>query len=460
MLNLLGEKYLELDPGRRGPARRGHRRSRVERTESAYDIVGVFGDLTTTTEQIDTDQLDAGARRRRRHDRTRPRRRSRRASTASPGSRETVASRDAQIQALLASSRDVTQLLGDRSEDLVALMENGDLVFQEVTAPQGGDPPAAGQRARSSPTQLRGVADGQPGADRPGAAPRSTTCSTCSISKEKELKATLAALGPYVSILGNIIGTGPWFDAYAVQPGRDPDRRVPARPPEATPMSRAAAARPPGRRRRRGGRSLLAGHVLLRCRDGTETKTVTAHFPRAVSVYVGTDVRILGVNVGKVTAVIPEGNSVRVEMEYDARVRRARRRQGGRSSRRPWSPTGSSSSPRRTTRATVMADGADIPLPDTGVPVELDRIYASLARPDRGARPQRRQQGRHPRPRCSRPAPTRSRATARCGNEMIRTSPRRRRPSARAAGTCSTRSASWPSSPTVLARTTRSSGRS
>ena len=34
-------------------------------------------------------------------------------------------------------------------------------------------------------------------------------------SKEKELKATLAALGPYVSILGNIIGTGPWFDAYA-----------------------------------------------------------------------------------------------------------------------------------------------------------------------------------------------------------------------------------------------------
>ena len=30
--------------------------------------------------------------------------------------------------------------------------------------------------------------------------------------------------------------------------------------------------------------------------------------------------RILGVNVGRVTAVIPEGNSVRVEMEYDAEV--------------------------------------------------------------------------------------------------------------------------------------------
>jgi phospholipid/cholesterol/gamma-HCH transport system substrate-binding protein len=52
-------------------------------------------------------------------------------------------------------------------------------------------------------------------------------------SKDKQLKATLNALGPYVSILGNIIGTGPWFDAYAsnlaaiptgeFQPGFDPN---------------------------------------------------------------------------------------------------------------------------------------------------------------------------------------------------------------------------------------------
>ena len=34
------------------------------------------------------------------------------------------------------------------------------------------------------------------------------------------------------------------------------------------------------------------------CASPTETKTVTAHFPRAVSVYEGTDVRVLGVNVG------------------------------------------------------------------------------------------------------------------------------------------------------------------
>ncbi len=62
---------------------------------------------------------------------------------------------------------------------------------------------------------------------------------------------------------------------------------------------------------------LLAATFFVVRGDG-EVRTVTAHFPRAVSVFEGSEVRILGVKVGRVTAVIPEGNSVRVEMEYDA----------------------------------------------------------------------------------------------------------------------------------------------
>jgi ABC-type transporter Mla subunit MlaD len=69
---------------------------------------------------------------------------------------------------------------------------------------------------------------------------------------------------------------------------------------------------------------ILVGVVLLVAvminvfNSPTRMKTVTAHFPRAVSVYKGTDVRILGVTVGRVTSVVPSGNAVRVEMEYDA----------------------------------------------------------------------------------------------------------------------------------------------
>lgn len=122
---------------------------------------------------------------------------------------------------------------------------------------------------------------------------------------------------------------------------------------------------------------LLVGVMINVFNSPKEMKTVTANFPRAVSVYKGTDVRVLGVNVGEVTAVIPAGNSVRVEMEYDASYK---------------IPAGAQAVIVTPTLVAdrfiqltpvyvggdVMADGADIALPQTGVPVELDRIYASL----------------------------------------------------------------------------------
>ena len=121
---------------------------------------------------------------------------------------------------------------------------------------------------------------------------------------------------------------------------------------------------------------LLVATFLVLQQDEAK-KSVTAHFPRAVSVYTGTDVRVLGVNVGRVTAVIPEGNSVRVEMEYDPELVL------------PADAEAVIVTPTLVadrfvqltpvyTEGPKMKDGADIPLPDTAVPVELDRIYASL----------------------------------------------------------------------------------
>jgi phospholipid/cholesterol/gamma-HCH transport system substrate-binding protein len=120
---------------------------------------------------------------------------------------------------------------------------------------------------------------------------------------------------------------------------------------------------------------IVAAFLVLR--QPEPKNEVTAHFPRAVSVYKGTDVRVLGVNVGRVTAVIPEGNSVRVEMEYDAEIDL------------PADAKAAIITPTLVadrfvqltpvyTEGPKLKDGADIPLPDTGVPVELDRIYASL----------------------------------------------------------------------------------
>lgn len=122
---------------------------------------------------------------------------------------------------------------------------------------------------------------------------------------------------------------------------------------------------------------LVAAYVVL-VRDDHDTKTVTAHFSRAVSVYKGTDVRILGVNVGRVTDVVPDGDSVRVEMEYDAKYDVPADAKAVIVTPTLVADRFVQLTPAYHEGDRVMADGADIPLPETGTPVELDRIYASL----------------------------------------------------------------------------------
>ncbi len=51
--------------------------------------------------------------------------------------------------------------------------------------------------------------------------------------------------------------------------------------------------------------------------SGTDAKLVTAYFPRTVSLYEGSDVRVLGVPIGTVDQVVPEGTQVKVVMSYD-----------------------------------------------------------------------------------------------------------------------------------------------
>ena len=51
---------------------------------------------------------------------------------------------------------------------------------------------------------------------------------------------------------------------------------------------------------------------------GATQKHFSADFTRAIGVYKHSDVRILGVKIGEVTKVTPEGTKVRLDMTYDA----------------------------------------------------------------------------------------------------------------------------------------------
>ncbi len=121
--------------------------------------------------------------------------------------------------------------------------------------------------------------------------------------------------------------------------------------------------------------ALVAGAVVFWPRP--EPVRVSADFVRAVGLFPGSDVRILGVRVGKVTAVEPQGDAVRVEFEFTsehpvpADARAAVVAPSLVSDRYVqllpvW------------TKGPRMVSGAHIPLERTAVPVELDRVSQSL----------------------------------------------------------------------------------
>jgi len=110
---------------------------------------------------------------------------------------------------------------------------------------------------------------------------------------------------------------------------------------------------------------------------GSDTKTVTAHFSRAISIYEGSDVRVLGVPVGKVESVEPSGTKVVVTMRYDADTEIPADAQavivapsivGDRYVQLTPAYDGGD----------VIADGAVLDEGRTEVPVELDDIYSSI----------------------------------------------------------------------------------
>lgn len=111
--------------------------------------------------------------------------------------------------------------------------------------------------------------------------------------------------------------------------------------------------------------------------SGTGQHRITAYFTRAVGVYAGSDVRVLGVRIGQVDAVTPRGEQVQVDMTIDGSVpiaedttvlviapsvvadryvQFAKQARGG----------------------PQLKNGAMIPVQRTATPVELDQLYASL----------------------------------------------------------------------------------
>jgi phospholipid/cholesterol/gamma-HCH transport system substrate-binding protein len=121
---------------------------------------------------------------------------------------------------------------------------------------------------------------------------------------------------------------------------------------------------------------LITGGVLL-YQAGQQGTTVTAYFSESIGIYPGSDVRILGVRVGTVNSIQPDGREVKVTLTIDhgipvpAGVQVAVVAPSVVSDRYLQLTPAYTSGPE-------LADNAVIPVTRTAVPVEVDQIYESL----------------------------------------------------------------------------------
>ncbi|MGV9712187.1 MCE family protein [Gordonia sp. NPDC003424] len=133
--------------------------------------------------------------------------------------------------------------------------------------------------------------------------------------------------------------------------------------------------------------ALIAAGVLWWAFSFVGTTKITATFARSVGIYEGSDVRVLGVAVGKVDSITPEGDKVTVTMTVDrgvdlpADVRAVQIIPSVVADRYVQLTPAYSDGPKASRDITLTED-------QTMVPVEVDQIYASVQKLSEALGPQ------------------------------------------------------------------------
>jgi virulence factor Mce-like protein len=292
---------------------------------------------------------------------------------------DTISSRDQQLGQLLTATRKVSQVLADRNGEFTQLIVDSNTLLTEV------------QRRRelidsilTSTQELSKQLSGLVADNRASLTPALQQLSTVTdiLSRNRAaLAQTVNNLAPFVRVFANTLGNGRWFDSFVEN---------------LLPQSWAAcsAAAPPRHRcpwAARGqlmsgslqrGVAVAATVILLAALGWTILRPagqyrVTAWFGQTVGLYPGSDVRVLGIPIGTITDVVPQGDRVRVDMLVDdaydipAAANAIVLAPSLVSDRYvQFSPVYDG--------GTKMKDGDTVPLERTATPVELDQVYGAL----------------------------------------------------------------------------------
>ncbi|WP_027941016.1 MCE family protein [Amycolatopsis taiwanensis] len=207
---LLGQKYLALDPLGDKTLDPGITIPK-ERTVAPYDVLDAFRDLSTTVNQIDTQQLSksfetlsqtlSGT-----PDEVRS------ALSGLSQLSDTIAKRDDQLSQLLANTRQISQTLADRDAELTKLLSDGNQLLAEISdREQAISTLLSGSQELS--TQLQGLVNDNDGQLGPVLA--SLDQLTGMLQRNQDALAQgISRFAPYIRLFTNAVGSGRWFDSY------------------------------------------------------------------------------------------------------------------------------------------------------------------------------------------------------------------------------------------------------
>lgn len=212
--NLLGSKYLEVEPAGGGTV---GGLIPLARTRPAYDLTSAIGDLTDTVEPIDVGQLEralqavAGTFRGSGPD---VRASLRGLSQIS----RTIAARDDQVTSLLRRSEQLTGSLDGSRQDVAALVHESALLLGELDRRSAAIHGLI-VHTRELSDQLHGLVQDNEAQIRPALAALGRVTQQLQ-DRQRALRATVRGVAEFARVFVNTIGSGPWFDSYI---GNGPD---------------------------------------------------------------------------------------------------------------------------------------------------------------------------------------------------------------------------------------------
>ena len=207
---LLGSMFLAIEPAGEGQMNEGYEIP-VERTTSPFDVVEAFSGLAETSAEIDTDQLAESLTTFADLTRNTPKE-FRAALDGVSALSSNIAAKNEQIGTLLQNLEKVSNVLDERDEDIIALMEDADVLFRALVQRR-----EAIHRLLVSTSRLSVELTALVRQSREDLAPALANLeSVVQVLNKNEdnIDNSLRLMAPFYRVFANTLGTGPWFDTY------------------------------------------------------------------------------------------------------------------------------------------------------------------------------------------------------------------------------------------------------